>query len=807
MDETASMAMSALLSGYRFGPFTLDLRSGELTKNGRRIRLQEKPRSLLVAFAERPGEVITRAELRERLWPDDTFVDFEDGLNTAMRKLREALEDDPQSPRFIETVRGRGYRFLADVEPIAPPAGPLTDGEAETGTGLPSQSIAPGEAIPPRAAPRRGLRVLYFLLGCAVAAAAGALWFWLAHTPPVFSYGVSEPVLIADFDNQTGDPRFDRALGMALTVSLEQARNLNVYSRLQTETALRFMKQNTDEPITAAVGREICQRESLHGLIVPGITRAGRQYRLTAQLIDPSSGVAVRSYAETAADEDRILPALDSISTDILRDLGESRYTIRTSHRPLPQVTTPSIQALEDYAQGTEMFHDGRTDNAQRLYKAAIAIDPDFAMAHAALGYLDYSFFLNRPTPGEQEFRTALALSGRTTEREHAWIELRYAESQGRIADALELYRLYLQRFPGDADARYSYAHLLRMNGHAQESVPMYLQLARQESDDSGLWIELATAYSQLHQWNPSIQAYEKAFALEPSRLLIANINREYGFTLIRAGDQAKAEQVFSAMLADPDNYPQGERSLALLDMVRGQYASARRRLMLALPGSHDPFAVARIRYLLAAVDAAQGNQRDQIAQLDRAMTVFDSLGLKVFYGALIGQAYARAGATGKARAILNRIAPIANDRIEDQVAYLGLLKAEVAVASGDPQGALQFLRPPPPDDDAAPAVCTREALAHVYQAMGRRDEAIAWYAQFVSAGAQGWEPERYMPTAQFTLAQDYAQSGNRAAAIGSVSQLLDEWKNADPGLPLLASARHLRDQLLATHQPSQRNN
>jgi len=800
------MAMSAHRSGYRFGPFTLDLRSGELTKNGRRIRLQEKPRSILVAFAERPGEVIARAELRERLWPNDTFVDFEDGLNTAMRKLREALDDDSQAPRFIETVRGRGYRFLVDVEPIAAQNG--DPGESESGTSPPPQSISSEAAVLPSAASRRGLRAMYFLLGCTVAAAAaGALWFWLAHAPPVFSYGATEPILIADFDNQTGDPRFDRALGMALTVSLEQARNLNVYSRLQTETALRLMKQNTAEPITAALGREICQRQSLHGLIVPGITRTGRHYRLTAQLIDPSTGVSVRSYAENAADEDHILPALDSISTHILRDLGESRYTIRISHRPLPQVTTASILALEDYAQAADFFHEGRPDDAERLYKAAISIDPYFAMAHAALGYLDYSFFFNRPTPGEQEFRTALALSGRTTEREHAWIELRYAESQGRVADALELYRLYLQRFPGDADAQYSFARLLRMNGHARESVPMYLQLTRQEPGDGGLWIELATAYSQLRQWGPSIQAYEKAFALEPSRMLVANVNREYGFTLIRAGNEAKAEQVFSAMLADPDNYPQGQRSLALLDMVRGQYASARRRLILALPGSHDPFAVARIHYLLAAVDAAQGNQRDQIAQLDRGMTAFDSLGLKVLYGALVGQAYARAGATDKARAILNRIAPIANDRVEDQAAYLGLLKAEVAVASGDPQSALQFLRLPAPDDDASPAICTREALAHVYQAMGRRDEAIAWYSQFVGAGAQGWEPERYMPAAQFILAQDYAQTGNRAAAIGTVSGLLDEWKNADAGLPLLASARHLRDQLLATHQPIPRNN
>src|SRR5580698_9264110 len=106
---------------YRFGPFVLDLRSGDLSRNGRPIRLQEKPRSLLLALAERRGELVSRKELHEHLWPNDTFVDFEDGLNAAMSKLREALDDDPQTPRYIETVRGRGYRFMARIEVISDP--------------------------------------------------------------------------------------------------------------------------------------------------------------------------------------------------------------------------------------------------------------------------------------------------------------------------------------------------------------------------------------------------------------------------------------------------------------------------------------------------------------------------------------------------------------------------------------------------------------------------------------------------------------------------------------------------------------
>lgn len=106
------MAYSVYAAKYRFGPFELDMRACELRRNGRRVRIQEKPLRVLMALAERPDEVVSRIELRERLWSGDTFVVFEDGLNTAVSKLREVLGDDPQSPRYIETVRGRGYRLL-----------------------------------------------------------------------------------------------------------------------------------------------------------------------------------------------------------------------------------------------------------------------------------------------------------------------------------------------------------------------------------------------------------------------------------------------------------------------------------------------------------------------------------------------------------------------------------------------------------------------------------------------------------------------------------------------------------------------
>src|SRR5690349_17491384 len=121
----------------RFGVFELDSQTGELRKGGLRIRLQEQPFRVLVTLVERPGELVTREELRKKLWPEDTFVDFDQGLGTAIRKLREALGDTADNPRFIETLPRRGFRFIAPVHgnsaaavagPVAPstkPQGPV----------------------------------------------------------------------------------------------------------------------------------------------------------------------------------------------------------------------------------------------------------------------------------------------------------------------------------------------------------------------------------------------------------------------------------------------------------------------------------------------------------------------------------------------------------------------------------------------------------------------------------------------------------------------------------------------------------
>ena len=267
----------------KFGPFIVDLAAGEVRKNGSRIRLQEKPLRVLMLLAERQGQLVTRTELKQHLWPEDTFVDFETGLNTAVSKLRDALSDKADSPRYIETIPRRGYRFLAPVEFQARAAGPAPAAAVPTldkdhappqvapaAPAADAKSEAPKPPLPAASNAKPPARTtIWISLAAAIAIiaiiAGGA--YWLTHGRPALSFHSRDSVLLADFENQTGDPRFDSALATAFTVSIEQSRYANVFPRMELDAVLKRMGRPQNERVTPTLGREICQRENVRALI------------------------------------------------------------------------------------------------------------------------------------------------------------------------------------------------------------------------------------------------------------------------------------------------------------------------------------------------------------------------------------------------------------------------------------------------------------------------------------------------------------------------------------------------------------
>jgi len=633
--------------------------------------------------------------------------------------------------------------------------------------------------------------MLWGLLAGAVLAIAGSL-YWLLHGHPAPSFQARDTILIADFENQTGDPRFDNALGNAFGVSIAQSGYANVYPRMLLDDVLRRMGRSQSDRITPALGREICLRESIRGLVVSSITRTGQEYSLTAQLIDPQSGEPMRSYTERADREGRILDALDTLSKEIREALGESLYQIRKADKPLPQVTTRSLDALQHFADGTTQWHRGRYLEAEALLRASVAADPDFAMAHAALGNAYFSFITNAPEDGKREYQKALSLSSLVTDRERMIIETHYALDQNHVSDAELHFRAYLDRYPDDSEMRFSYANMLRSDERQADAIEQYKQVLRVAPDFAPAYIGMATAYKSLENFPAALQAYSKAFEIDPQWLVAGNVNREYGFALLANGEDQKAAQVFSSLLEKPETRENGLRSLAFLDLYYGRYASAKNRLEQSVDivrKGNAPLSLARVHLLLAIAAEGEGDTKGQRQNLDAALASFKDIQTKVVFGSLLGAFYARAGFVDQAQKIAALITPLGDQHNLEQTGYLHLLEGEIAVSLRQRDRAIELLMQSDKENRTGLSV---EALAHAYQQFGEIDEAVASYDKMLGLTSLplGWEPQQRWLEARYTLAQDYSSRGEKQKASETLAPLLNLWKNADPNLPLLKHAK-----------------
>jgi hypothetical protein len=201
----------------------------------------------------RSGELVTREELRLQIWAADTFVDFDNGLNTSINKLRDALGDSADSPRFIETLPRHGYRFIA----------PVSSSEA-----IEQRSMHP--------APRRGWKIAVSVAAAFAISAASMAGLYLRWKKPQLTE--KDTIVLADFVNTTGDPVFDDALKYGLRAQLEQSPFLNLLSDQQVSEELRFMAQQPGERLSADLARDLCQRLGSQAVLTGSISSLGSHY-------------------------------------------------------------------------------------------------------------------------------------------------------------------------------------------------------------------------------------------------------------------------------------------------------------------------------------------------------------------------------------------------------------------------------------------------------------------------------------------------------------------------------------------------
>ena len=390
---------------YSFGLYVLDPANVTLTRASVRVRLQEQPFRLLLLLVERAGQIVSREEIRNRLWPQNTFVEFDKSLGVAILKVREALGDDASNPRFVETVPRRGYRFVAPVH--------VQDVSPER-----AESEKTSAAYPLKWNTKvKRTAVGAVLLGTVVAA---GFWFFASRA----RIPEHAAIVIGDFENNTGDPVFDGSLRRAVIIHLRQSPYLNLLPDEKLRTALQTLGRSPDDSLTPALASQVCQRLKGTALIVGSIRATGRNYALSLDAGRCSDGASLIHQTFSVDNKQEVLPRL-SLAVDQLRwRLGESRESLQKFDVPMEQATTSSLEALKAYQLGLELRTHSKNVEARAVLKTAITLDPNFAIAYAQLG----SAYSNSgdATYARQYFQKAFELRARATEPERLYITGRY---------------------------------------------------------------------------------------------------------------------------------------------------------------------------------------------------------------------------------------------------------------------------------------------------------------------------------------------------------------------------------------------
>jgi DNA-binding winged helix-turn-helix (wHTH) protein/tetratricopeptide (TPR) repeat protein len=762
---------------YQFGPWRLDAVQRLLFREGERVQVPPKILETLLVLVENHGRIVEKEFLISRLWPD-SFV--EDGsLLRNVSTLRSLLADGQDGGPFIETIPKRGYRFVAPVSLVR--------------EDVPAVSSA---TIGPEVLAVRRPRKAWILAAAAVLALAaiGVAFLGKWDRSPALDFAERDWLVVADFENHTGDARFDRGLQAAFTIALEQSRHVNLVPRSRITNVLRRMGKPTDQRVDERIAAEICAREGARAVVTASIVRAGQQYGLVAKLIDPRTGLAVRSYSRRIGNEDGILDALDDIARELRRDLGESLAELSRASRPLPQVTTASLEALQQFAEGRDLWARGKYQDSLVAYGAAVNLDPEFAMAHAALGS-GLSGPIFHTSRGRAELETALALAARTTERERLLIEIRSNAALRHHDEAIRLAEAYLRVYPDDVDARRDLAYLFLVGRRCESAVAHYEEILRISAFDANANVNLGTCFYILGRHADAIAAYERAFTIEPDWISETLYNRQFGYPMIHSDQSARAREVYALNLSAPaaDKRANALRSIAFVDLFEGKYQTARSRLREAAPlfGQHF-LNHARTRLFLSQLERSLGNQRSALAELAQVETLLTETldGVDYNFYCRMGAELARMGALGKAQIVAKACRVKLDSERNDARADLYRLEGEIELARGNAAKAVELLALA---DSDFTGPLTVDSLARAYHRLGRNDDAIALYEKLISMpDVLGWEAQQPWTEAHVSLAELYLNRGDSEKARKLLDTFLARWKDADPGLPLLLRARSL---------------
>ena len=594
----------------RFGPYAVSLVSGDLRKFGYRIKLQPKSFLVLKALLESPGEMVSREDLKARLWAENTFVEFESSLNVAVRRLREALNDDAQKPVYIETVPKQGYRFIGVPEYVeAPPSAAHRD--------LPQTEPGPAlvTAVPGRRMIKLFWAALPFLAAILVVVAAAGGWWaarWARNAPVPSSIAV---LPFADLSPEKNQSYLSDGLAEELLNDLARTPGLHVAART---SSFQFRDKGAN---LAAIGQQLGVATILEG----SVQKDGNRVRISAELVKAADGFQLWS-GKYDRDLNDVLAVQDEIARAIT---GELKVRLLDSHPAgAPRVT--NAEAYDAYLQG-RYFYEHRTmedlAKAEEYFERAVQFDPSFARGWSALAWALIARTDAAEGPSfEQGYRRALAAAQRALHLNPNLAEAHAAV--GRIrrsydwdwAGANAAFQKALALEPQNSVVLLGASSLQATLGNFDEAVALNRRAVEVDPLSVVAHLSLGMHAYYAGRQQLAIDAFQKALAISPDAP-----EAHYLLGLVYL-EQSHAEQALAEFQKDQASSERnvGE-ALAFSALGRGQLADAALHQLIA---EHQSEAA----YQIAEVYAFRGESEEALRWLEVARAHHDA-GLTAIQG------------------------------------------------------------------------------------------------------------------------------------------------------------------------------
>jgi DNA-binding winged helix-turn-helix (wHTH) protein/Tfp pilus assembly protein PilF len=772
---------------YRFASFRLNVPERTLELNGKPLSLSPKAWEVLRVLIVHRGRVVERQMLMDEVWPG-TFVE-ENNLAFNISVLRKVLGESAATPKFIETVPKRGYRFIAPVEEEscepAPPAN-VIDAVA-AGSGI---AEAPATVQSDYRAKRRSWKS-FIAVALGVTSLVVLFAVREANHPKLNG---EDKILLAGFTNNTGESVFDGTLDRGLAIELEQSPFLSLIPERHVSQTLGLMGQPPDAHMSPDGTRDLCRRAGGAAVLQGKISRLGRDYVVSLQAMSCGDGGTIYEGQAQAKQKEQVLAAVSRLAGEFRRKAGDSGENLREHGAPLSEATTPSPDALEAYSLGWRQLAFSGAAAALPHFHRAIELDGKFAMAYAALGriYAD----LDQSSAAMENTKRAWELRERTSDKEKFLIKANYdLFVTGNLGDARQTAELWSQTYP-----RLSQPHFMlsgipnKVSGNFTSGIAEAKRGLALDPDFGIGYYNLAVNHAYLNQFKEAQDVLQQASArgLEDDELVMLR----FELAFLRGDDLEMSRQATRARGRSGSQTWMSLRQASVL-FYAGRAREARgvlRRAMTEAELGSQKERAALWQASAAVREAWLGNVSQATQAARTAMQIVPSR--EVQYGAAL--AFGLAGDMATAQKIAHKLEGEYPLDTCVRFNYLPVLRAQLALSRADALSAIEALQVAAPYEDGItwsvmsglfgamyPVYLRGEA--YLAEKQGRK-AAVEFQKILDHPGIVVADPIGAL--ARLQLGRAWSMAGDSKKAKSAYEDFLALWKEADPNIPVLVQAK-----------------